>query len=422
MKKYFLAGIIYISSIFVVRAYDETRFFINLESPYKKNNALVAEYNITNMPYLNNIGYENENLYATKYVFEINKNMKLKENVIYYKDEILGLSTKIDDKLYGEVFTVSGNHKIENNELLKYKTETELEKIDNLNVKEMKVKVNKDKTLNFLESKDINYSLESFQNKNLDENRVKDNTYSESVFSETLDKIMKEVSKNKDELNSLKNPIKIKNSKENLIIMQMIDSFGKWEKFIVADLEKNKYYLSDYKDLEVPFTNELSTKIDYIKEAIKKDNFIYLIFENGNISKIEIKEDKLIENNIYKSNKDMMDCTFIDDYIYLISSDSVIAFNIKEEKEEVVLKDDRKINNGFELKFIDDKNIIIRNIDDGKSIVGKLEGDKINIISEIKNTSKNDWSYIDNECLIVDSTEKLNGYYNEILYIYDLNK
>lgn len=36
MKKYFIAGIIYISSIFVVRAYDETRFFINLESPYKK--------------------------------------------------------------------------------------------------------------------------------------------------------------------------------------------------------------------------------------------------------------------------------------------------------------------------------------------------------------------------------------------------
>lgn len=36
MKKYFIAGIIYISSIFVFRAYDETRFFINLESPYKK--------------------------------------------------------------------------------------------------------------------------------------------------------------------------------------------------------------------------------------------------------------------------------------------------------------------------------------------------------------------------------------------------
>jgi hypothetical protein len=416
MKKYFIAGIIYISSIFVVRAYDETRFFVNLENPYKKNSGLVAEYNITNMPYLNNIGYENENLYATKYVFELNKNMKLKENVIYYKDEILGLSTKIDDKLYGEVFTVSGNHKIENNELLKYKTETELEKIDNLNVKEMKVRVNKDKTLNFLESKDINYSLESFQNKNLDENRIKDNTYSESVFSETLNKIMKEVSKNKEELNSLKNAIKIKNSKENLIIVQMIDSFGKWQKFIVGDLDKNKYYLSDYKDLEVPFTNGLNIKIDYIKEAIKKDNFIYLIFENGNISKIEIKEDKLIENN------NMMNCKVIGDYIYLISSDSVIAFNIKEEKEEVVLKDDRKINNGFELDFIDDKNIIIRNINDSKSIVGKLEGYKINIISEIKNTSKNDWSYIDNECLIVDSTEKLNGYYNEILYIYDLNK
>ena len=78
MKKYFIAVIIYISSIFVVRAYDETRFFVNLESPYKQNNVLVAQYNITNMPYLNNIGYENENLYATKYVFELNKNMKLK--------------------------------------------------------------------------------------------------------------------------------------------------------------------------------------------------------------------------------------------------------------------------------------------------------------------------------------------------------
>ncbi|ENZ01256.1 hypothetical protein HMPREF1092_01964 [Clostridium thermobutyricum] len=421
MKKYFIAGIIYISSIFVVRAYDETRFFVNLESPYKKNNVLVAEYNITNMPYLNNIGYENENLYATKYVFELNKNMKLKENVIYYKDEILGISTKIDDKLYGEVFTVSGNHKIENNELLKYKTETELEKIDNLNVKEMKVKVNKDKTLNFLESKDINYSLESFQNENLDENKIKDITYSERVFSKTLDKIMKEVSKNKEELNSLKNAIKIKNSKENLIIIQLIDSFGKWEKFIVADLDKNKYYLSDYKELEASFANELNKKIDYIKESIKKDNFIYLVFESGNISKIEIKGDKLIENNIYKSNKNIINCTFIDDYIYLISSDSLTAFNIKEEKEEVVLKDNRKINNGFELDFLDNKNILIRNINGGNSIIGKLEGDKINIISKI-NASMNYYGYIDNGNLLIYNQEGINGAYNEILYIYDINK
>lgn len=421
MKKYFIAVIIYISSIFVVRAYDETRFFVNLESPYKQNNVLVAQYNITNMPYLNNIGYENENLYATKYVFELNKNMKLKENVIYYKDEILGLSTKIDDKLYGEVFTVSGNHKIENNELLKYKTETELEKIDNLNVKEMKVKVNKDKTLNFLDSKDINYSLESFQNEDLHENKIKDITYSEKVFSETLDKIMKEVSKNKEELNSLKNAIKIKNSKENLIIIQLIDSFGKWEKFIVADLDKNKYYLSDYKELEASFANELNKKIDYIKEAIKKDNFIYLVFESGNISKIEIKGDKLIENNIYKSNKDIINCTFIDDYIYLISSDSLTAFNIKEEKEVVVLKDNRKINNGFELDFLDNKNILIRNINGGKSIIGKLEGDKINIISKI-NTSMNYYGYIDNGNLLIYNPEDINGAYNEILYIYDINK
>lgn len=421
MKKYFIAVIIYISSIFVVRAYDETRFFVNLESPYKQNNVLVAQYNITNMPYLNNIGYENENLYATKYVFELNKNMKLKENVIYYKDEILGLSTKIDDKLYGEVFTVSGNHKIENNELLKYKTETELEKIDNLNVKEMKVKVNKDKTLNFLESKDINYSLESFQNEDLHENKIKDITYSEKVFSETLDKIMKEVSKNKEEFNSLKNAIKIKNSKENLIIIQLIDSFGKWEKFIVADLDKNKYYLSDYKELEASFANELNKKIDYIKEAIKKDNFIYLVFESGNISKIEIKGDKLIENNIYKSNKDIINCTFIDDYIYLISSDSLTAFNIKEEKEVVVLKDNRKINNGFELDFLDNKNILIRNINGGKSIIGKLEGDKINIISKI-NTSMNYYGYIDNGNLLIYNPEDINGAYNEILYIYDINK
>ena len=384
---------------------DETRFFVNLESPYKQNNVLVAQYNITNMPYLNNIGYENENLYATKYVFELNKNMKLKENVIYYKDEILGLSTKIDDKLYGEVFTVSGNHKIENNELLKYKTETELEKIDNLNVKEMKVKVNKDKTLNFLESKDINYSLESFQNEDLHENKIKDITYSEKVFSETLDKIMKEVSKNKEEFNSLKNAIKIKNSKENLIIIQLIDSFGKWEKFIVADLDKNKYYLSDYKELEASFANELNKKIDYIKEAIKKDNFIYLVFESGNISKIEIKGDKLIENNIYKSNKDIINCTFIDDYIYLISSDSLTAFNIKEEKEVVVLKDNRKINNGFELDFLDNKNILIRNINGGKSIIGKLEGDKINIISKI-NTSMNYYGYIDNGNLLIYNPER----------------
>ena len=421
MKKYFIAGIIYISSIFVVRAYDETRFFINLESTYKQNNVLIDQYNITNMPYLNDIGYENENLYATKYVFELNKNMKLKENVIYYKDEILGLSTKIDDKLYGEVFTVSGNHKIENNELLKYKTETELEKIDNLNVKEMKVKVNKDKTLNFLESKDINYSLESFQNEDLHENKIKDMTYSEKVFSATLDKIMKEVSKNKEELNSLKNAIKIKNSKENLIIIQLIDSFGKWEKFIVADLDKNKYYLSDYKELEASFANELNKKIDYIKEAIKKDNFIYLVFESGNISKIEIKGDKLIENNIYKSNKDIINCTFIDDYIYLISSDSLTAFNIKEEKEVVVLKDNRKINNGFELDFLDNKNILIRNINDGKSIIGKLEGDKINIISKI-NTSMNYYGYIDNGNLLIYNPEDINGAYNEILYIYDINK
>lgn len=421
MKKYFIAGIIYISSIFVVRVYDETRFFINLESTYKQNNVLIDQYNITNMPYLNDIGYENENLYATKYVFELNKNMKLKENVIYYKDEILGLSTKIDDKLYGEVFIVSGNHKIENNELLKYKTETELEKIDNLNVKEMKVKINKDKTLNFLESKDINYSLESFQNENLDENKIKDMTYSERVFSETLDKIMKEVSKNKEELNSLKNAIKIKNSKENLIIIQLIDSFGKWQKFIVVDLDKNKYYLSDYKELEASFANELNKKIDYIKEAIKKDNFIYLVFESGNISKIEIKGDKLIENNIYKSNKDMMNCTFIDDYIYLISSDNLIAFNIKEEKEEVVLKDNRKINNGFELDFLDNKNILIRNINGGKSIIGKLEGDKINIISKI-NTSMNYYGYIDNGNLLIYNPEDINGAYNEILYIYDINK
>ena len=98
----------------------------------------------------------------------------------------------------------------------------------------------------------------------------------------------------------------------------------------MADLDKNKYYLSDYKELEASFANELNKKIDYIKEAIKKDNFIYLVFESGNISKIEIKGDKLIENNIYKSNKDIINCTFIDDYIYLISSDSVIAFNIKE--------------------------------------------------------------------------------------------
>ncbi|WP_288480503.1 hypothetical protein [uncultured Clostridium sp.] len=421
MKKYFIAVIIYISSIFVVRAYDETRFFVNLESPYKQNNVLVAQYNITNMPYLNNIGYENENLYSTKYVFELNKNMKLKENVIYYKDEILGISTKIDDKLYGEVFTVSGNHKIENNELLKYKTETELEKIDNLNVKEMKVKVNKDKTLNFLDSKDINYSLESFQNEDLHENKIKDITYSEKVFSETLDKIMKEVSKNKEELNSLKNAIKIKNSKENLIIIQLIDSFGKWEKFIVADLDKNKYYLSDYKELEASFANELNKKIDYIKEAIKKDNFIYLVFESGNISKIEIKGDKLIENNIYKSNKDIINCTFIDDYIYLISSDSLTAFNIKEEKEEVVLKDNRKINNGFELDFLDNKNILIRNINGGNSIIGKLEGDKINIISKI-NTSMNYYGYIDNGNLLIYNPEDINGAYNEILYIYDINK
>lgn len=421
MKKYFIAGIIYISSIFVVRAYDETRFFVNLESPYKQNNALVAQYNITNMPYLNNIGYENENLYATKYVFELNKNMKLKENVIYYKDEILGISTKIDDKLYGEVFTVSGNYKIENNELLKYKTETELEKIDNLNVKEMKVKVNKDKTLNFLESKDINYSLESFQNEDLNENKIKDMTYSEKVFSETLDKIMKEVSKNKEELNSLKNAIKIKNSKENLIIIQLIDSFGKWEKFIVADLDKNKYYLSDYKELEASFANELNKKIDYIKESIKKDNFIYLVFESGNISKIEIKGDKLIENNIYKSNKNIINCTFIDDYIYLISSDSLTAFNIKEEKEELVLKDNRKINNGFELDFLDNKNILIRNINGGNSIIGKLEGDKINIISKI-NASMNYYGYIDNGNLLIYNPEDINGAYNEILYIYDINK
>ncbi|WP_195971313.1 hypothetical protein [Clostridium thermobutyricum] len=421
MKKYFIAVIIYISSIFVVRAYDETRFFVNLESPYKQNNALVAQYNITNMPYLNNIGYENENLYATKYVFELNKNMKLKKNVIYYKDEILGISTKIDDKLYGEVFTVSGNHKIENNELLKYKTETELEKIDNLNLKEMKVKINKDKTLNFLDSKDINYSLESFQNEDLHENKIKDITYSEKVFLETLDKIMKEVSKNKEELNSLKNAIKIKNSKENLIIIQLIDSFGKWEKFIVADLDKNKYYLSDYKELEASFANELNKKIDYIKEAIKKDNFIYLVFESGNISKIEIKGDKLIENNIYKSNKDIINCTFIDDYIYLISSDSLTAFNIKEEKEVVVLKDNRKINNGFELDFLDNKNILIRNINGGKSIIGKLEGDKINIISKI-NTSMNYYGYIDNGNLLIYNPEDINGAYNEILYIYDINK
>lgn len=421
MKKYFIAVIIYISSIFVVRAYDETRFFVNLESPYKQNNVLVAQYNITNMPYLNNIGYENENLYSTKYVFELNKNMKLKENVIYYKDEILGISTKIDDKLYGEVFTVSGNYKIENNELLKYKTETELEKIDNLNVKEMKVKINKDKTLNFLESKDINYSLESFHNEDLHENKIKDITYSEKVFSATLDKIMKEVSKNKEELNSLKNAIKIKNSKENLIIIQLIDSFGKWEKFIVADLDKNKYYLSDYKELEASFANELNKKMDYIKEAIKKDNCIYLVFENGNISKIEIKRDKSIENNIYKSNKDIINCTFIDDYIYLISSDSLTAFNIKEEKEVVVLKDNRKINNGFELDFLDNKNILIRNINGGKSIIGKLEGDKINIISKI-NTSMNYYGYIDNGSLLIYNPEDINGDYNEILYIYDINK
>lgn len=342
--------------------------------PKNPSGKLVYSYKENEFSDIKKVNYIDNELYFTQKVFEVTKNMNIKDEIILNDENTYGRAVKIGNKYYG----------------INY------DRKDDLNFKEVNVKLNKDNSLEEVKNDKYDFSnneiIKFYENKDFMKEK---NILNEEEYKNLSEKIEKEVSKLKDNLNSeyiikeIKN-IMYSNKTEFLVVL---GNYNNENKLGIYDSKNNKFYVED------TYSNYL------INDIFKFDNCIFSITDKGEIIKLYKENENIKLDKVSNGLKNGKLLGVKDNYIYIRNNYKLVGFNIEKNELKTIFKDSSTDMNRYGIDNLS-------NFYDGyivfkvkrKYMIGKLEEDKIvrlvdNV--EISDTSTSYITYSNGHCIIL---------------------
>ncbi|ENY99905.1 hypothetical protein HMPREF1092_03042 [Clostridium thermobutyricum] len=409
MKKGILWSIIALVIIVISMSIYKLRPILNTIEVNEKGK-LVCEYEINDIEsFLDNIYFENGDIIGEAYLFDLNKNMEIREDKVYLENDELTRAIKIGDKVYGDLRLLTSGVGYYLNYISKSIESYYGDKRENIDIKKVKFKINKNCKLDFLEEKKIDTNKYIDKLKLETSKEIKENpsllNYVEKEDREYLKDTLIE------ELESLKNELGL--SYLNIKDVYYSDyryyvvRFSNGQDLVegIVDNKEEKIYLGNKNEFSI-YDSKIITDVIYLK-----GKFIGIL-ENGSIIELGIENNKLKVNKTYRYGNiiDKFKGYFVrnkgkllgikGEDIYILLDEELIVFNLNNKKfDNIWRKDNHKIihnynfNDGFilftsEYKLKDENVTIIDGHIENKKVsediakmsIGKLEGNKIKII------------------------------------------